>query len=383
MYYGDKRLLSFFILVCIVTVGLGGWSITGPTPAVHTSVFGCHTPQSRTQAIRIAAAWEAELVANLMVLGLTVYRAVRQTGTLAFTGSLWHVMLRDGERNVLRVVICLANLANMLMFYFGDMITSCDLPGLTSTISVVMITRLLLNLRAAASIDADGDLGTQTSQPGTLRFAHEWEASQLAVGLTLIIRIYAMYYGGKRLLSFFILVSIVTVGYGGWSVRGPTPAVHTTLFGCHTPQSRTQAIRIAAAWEAELVANTMVLGLTVYRAVKQTGTLAFTGSLWHVMLRDGEFPPLVQFTSGGVICLANLANILMFYFGDMITSCDLSGLTSTISVVMITRVLLNLRAAAASIDTDGDLSIQTSQPGILRFAHERETSVGWGQERST
>ncbi|KAJ6566235.1 hypothetical protein B0H19DRAFT_1257492 [Mycena capillaripes] len=160
---------------------------------------------------------------------------------------------------------------------------------------------------------------------------------QLGVGCTLILRVYAMYNCDKRLLSFFVLVSLVTVGLGGWSIMpsGPTPTVHTTLIGCHIPQSRTQSIRMAAAWEAELVCNTMVLGFTMYRAVRQTGTIILAGSLWHVMILDGESLspgpfPLYPFDALlPVICLANVANILMFYFGDMITSSDLAGLTST------------------------------------------------------
>ncbi|KAJ7464637.1 hypothetical protein FB451DRAFT_1264145 [Mycena latifolia] len=55
----------------------------------------------------------------------------------------------------------------------------------------------------------------------------------------------------------------------------------------------------------------------------------------------------------GVICLANLANILMYYFGDLNTASSLSALTMSLSVTMICRLMLNLHKAAAATDSPG------------------------------
>ncbi|KAJ7903226.1 hypothetical protein B0H13DRAFT_2274835 [Mycena leptocephala] len=183
---------------------------------------------------------------------------------------------------------------------------------------------------------------------------------QLAVGCTLILRVYAMYNCDKRILSFLMISGLVTVAVGAWSIMpsGPSPIVQTGVLGCHIGESQTQLIRMAAAWEVELVCNMIILGLTVYCAFTQArAAITFAGSLWHVMMRDS----VMYF---GIICLANLANILMFNLGDMITSSDLAGFTSTVSVVMISRLSLNLRAAASSPTIGDDFTY--SAPFILR-----------------
>ncbi|KAJ7671771.1 hypothetical protein B0H17DRAFT_193542 [Mycena rosella] len=58
-------------------------------------------------------------------------------------------------------------------------------------------------------------------------------------------------------------------------------------------------------------------------------------TLWRIIVRDGA----MYF---GIICLSNLANILMYYFGD-----QLSAFAVSLSVTMICRLMLNLHDAAA------------------------------------
>ncbi|KAJ7802176.1 hypothetical protein B0H13DRAFT_2389740 [Mycena leptocephala] len=144
---------------------------------------------------------------------------------------------------------------------------------------------------------------------------------QLAVGCTLILRVYAMYNCSKKVLCLLLFLSICTVGLGTWSAlpSGPAPTFQSSITGCLTLASKTQAMRMAAAWEAELACEILVLGLTIRR--------------------------VMYF---GVICLANLANILMLNFGNVITASNLASLAATISVVMISRLMLNLREAASS-----------------------------------
>ncbi|KAJ7864934.1 hypothetical protein B0H13DRAFT_2068436 [Mycena leptocephala] len=180
---------------------------------------------------------------------------------------------------------------------------------------------------------------------------------QLAVGCTLILRVYAMYNCDKRILTLLIISALVTVAVGAWSIMpsGPSPTVQTTVPGCHIGESRTQ-----------LVCNMIILGLTVYRAFTQArAAITFADSLWHVMMRDSKhiYPR--------IICLANLANILMF---NMITSSDLAGFTSTVSVVMISRLSLNLRAAASS-PTIGDGFTYSAQQDTLHFTQSTATGL--------
>ncbi|KAJ7478418.1 hypothetical protein FB451DRAFT_1396198 [Mycena latifolia] len=191
---------------------------------------------------------------------------------------------------------------------------------------------------------------------------------ELTVGCTLIRRVYAMYGFSKRILCLLVAAALIAVGLAVWSVAaaGPTPVLMVQLPGCQTLHSHTQSIRMAAAWVAELACETLVLGLTLFRAWDQTRSgIPLTSSLWTIMIRDGA----MYFT---IICLANLANILMFYFGDINTAGSVSWFTVMISVVMISRLMLHLRAVA----TDEDESPHSTRLGTLPFAMgEPEESV--------
>ncbi|KAJ6622439.1 hypothetical protein B0H10DRAFT_904091 [Mycena sp. CBHHK59/15] len=74
-----------------------------------------------------------------------------------------------------------------------------------------------------------------------------------------------------------------------------------------------------------------------------------------------------------MICLANLANILIFYLGDANTSGGLSWCTAAISVSMISRLMLNLHEAAAPED---ETDTHATNLGSIRFAHSRPEPEG-------
>ncbi|KAJ7734026.1 hypothetical protein DFH07DRAFT_130697 [Mycena maculata] len=99
----------------------------------------------------------------------------------------------------------------------------------------------------------------------------------------------------------------------------------------------------------------------MYRAYKRgREAIAASGSLWTVMIRDGA----MYF---GMISLANLANILVFYLGDSNTAGGLSWCTSAISVTMMVRLMLNLHQAAAPDEG----STHTTNLESIRFAYSR------------
>ncbi|KAJ6566234.1 hypothetical protein B0H19DRAFT_1066559 [Mycena capillaripes] len=147
---------NFASVAGLITVTIGAWSVVpaGPNPVVHVTLPGCHTPQSKAHSrldypalfisstTGMAAAWEAE------------YEAVPCT-------SGERPRMRNPNGN-------LANLANILMLNLN---TTGSLAWPTATISVVIISRLILNLHTAASLDPDGGPAHST-QLGTLQFAH-------------------------------------------------------------------------------------------------------------------------------------------------------------------------------------------------------------------
>ncbi|KAF7326746.1 hypothetical protein MVEN_02593600 [Mycena venus] len=192
---------------------------------------------------------------------------------------------------------------------------------------------------------------------------------QFTVGCTIILRVYAMYDLDKRVLACLLVPALVTVGVGVWSVLphntdGTSYDIDITFLGCHTPLSRTHDYRLAAAWGAELGCETIALCLTIYRSLKRVRVSRIFSyssvSLWEIMARDG-----VMYFS--VVCLANLANILMYHFGDFATAASLGWPTASISLVMITRMMLHLHAAAVQADNQLYSSI-TTRLATLEFA---------------
>ncbi|KAJ7815849.1 hypothetical protein B0H13DRAFT_2380816 [Mycena leptocephala] len=104
-----------------VIVSLSAWSVVpvGLAPVVRTKAPGCYVPQLKAQ------------------------------------------------------IIGLVNVANILMFYLGDIYTSNSLTWFTSAILVAMISRLMLNLHVAAIQGIPGSAPGQTDiELETVRFAH-------------------------------------------------------------------------------------------------------------------------------------------------------------------------------------------------------------------
>ncbi|KAF7351722.1 hypothetical protein MSAN_01605400 [Mycena sanguinolenta] len=126
------------------------------------------------------------------------------------------------------------------------------------------------------------------------------------------------------------------------------------LAGCHTAIPRTSALRLAGAWEAQLVCDTLVFALTVRCAyIQRRMSLRYRGTLVERMVTDGG----MYF---GIIVLANLANLLTFYVGDVLLSGLLSWFTTSLSVTLLSRLMLNLHEAA-------NVGIDTAEPNTMEL----------------
>ncbi|KAJ7501238.1 hypothetical protein B0H11DRAFT_2189146 [Mycena galericulata] len=157
---------------------------------------------------------------------------------------------------------------------------------------------------------------------------------------TLALRVCAMYGFNRRVLVSLGIAVVTTVSLGIWAVLGPDVTLETTLPGCFVTTSRPKAIRFAVAWEALLACDILILCLTLRHAVTYHRTVGLiSGSLFPIMVRDGA-------SYFGVLCVVNVANIVMLYSGDIITADSLVWFASAISVTMISRLMLNLHDAA-------------------------------------
>ncbi|KAJ6464975.1 hypothetical protein C8R45DRAFT_1023624 [Mycena sanguinolenta] len=106
-------------------------------------------------------------------------------------------------------------------------------------------------------------------------------ALEFSIGLTLFLRVYAMYNCNKRLLVVLIVVAIATASIAIWAVTDtiatPVSSIEYRGPGCYIPSAR-----------AQLGCEILVIVLTIYRAVQQNGfTLDSPSRLWRVMIRDG------------------------------------------------------------------------------------------------
>ncbi|KAJ6505842.1 hypothetical protein C8R47DRAFT_1209788 [Mycena vitilis] len=165
-------------------------------------------------------------------------------------------------------------------------------------------------------------------------------------GSILALRVYTMYNFSKTVLVFLTLAGMITVvlavvsipcgsllvqganvlAISQWSITGERVVV-TQESGCEYPVPKRNAIRgctmkiqpgllkmelflleMAGAWEAQLLCDVIVFVFTVIRSYREP--FKTPSSLLNHMARDGA----LYFA---VLALVNLANILMFYLGNV------------------------------------------------------------------
>ncbi|KAJ7759629.1 hypothetical protein B0H16DRAFT_1533963 [Mycena metata] len=165
---------------------------------------------------------------------------------------------------------------------------------------------------------------------------------QAFVEMTLGLRVLAMYGLNPWVGLPMGILGAVAAGLGLWTmIEYGAPQMLTVpgLPGCHTVIPKSTGLLLAAAWEAQVVLDTLVFGLTMYRAYMDRSTVSMiSGSLIRHMMRDGA----MYF---GIIVLANVADVLTIYLGDEIISGILSWWTTSLSVTLISRLNLNLQRA--------------------------------------
>ncbi|CAK5262451.1 unnamed protein product [Mycena citricolor] len=212
-----------------------------------------------------------------------------------------------------------------------------------------------------------GELTASSSRPSrcecdVLEMYHSFFSLviQIIIGVMLILRTYALYERSRRVLGFVVGVAALVIAVAVWAVvAGPTTAADVKMppldldRGCAAGVTRSQAAGLAIAWSSMMLFDCVIFVLTLYRALSRRRAMGF--QLLTVLLRDGA----IYF---GVMVLINVANILTFFMGkvdimftsDFLVACSscnqqpytkgvLATFTSTISSVMISRLMLNLR----------------------------------------
>ncbi|KAJ7934284.1 hypothetical protein B0H13DRAFT_2650231 [Mycena leptocephala] len=189
------------------------------------------------------------------------------------------------------------------------------------------------------------------------------------VDTTLGLHVLAMYGFDRRVLVPMLIISAISVALGLWTFielgePGMLTAPALNLTGCDTALPRATALREARSWEVQLLADTLIFGLTAYRAYADHKIMKLVeGSLIKRMMKDGA----MYF---GIIVLANLANVLTLYSGDILTAGSLAWWTTSLSVTLIARLGLNLQRAGAPQPTRTE-DLDSTELDVIRFKDPR------------
>ncbi|KAF8139312.1 hypothetical protein K438DRAFT_1996169 [Mycena galopus ATCC 62051] len=192
---------------------------------------------------------------------------------------------------------------------------------------------------------------------------------ELLVDTTLGLRVCAMYGFDPRVVVPMSIIVATAVALGLSTIiklgdPGMLTAPALNLTGCNTALPRATALRQARSWEGQLVADTLVFGLTAYRAYADHNVMKLVeSSLIKRMMKDGA----MYF---GIIVLANLANVFTLYFGDILTAGILAWWTTSLSVALIARLGLNLQRAGAPPPTRTE-DLDSTELEVIRFNEPR------------
>ncbi|KAJ3898022.1 hypothetical protein F5879DRAFT_1026733 [Lentinula edodes] len=165
----------------------------------------------------------------------------------------------------------------------------------------------------------------------------------LMIATFLTLRIYALYGCDRRLL--ILLSSLILIGIALAIVTDllasstPIPT-STPLDGCHDILALKDAALVAVGWEALLLYDLLLFGMTLakaYQARYQLGPRHIRGmSLISVIIRDGT----IYFA---IMSLVNFVNVFTFYVtGNYLLRAAFSPITSCLSVTIMSRLMLHL-----------------------------------------
>ncbi|KAJ7890122.1 hypothetical protein B0H14DRAFT_3429183 [Mycena olivaceomarginata] len=180
-------------------------------------------------------------------------------------------------------------------------------------------------------------------------------ATELAVSVVMIIRVYALYGRSARVLWWLIGIAACLTGLTVWGVGvGQHGHPLTVLSGCHFYIVRSASYPIA--WECLFAFDSIIFGLTVYNAYLTRRAVGPDQAMpiHRLMVRDGAFIRFIgelndrvpQTPQGAIyfaaMAFANLTNITTFFINGRLLPGSLATFATCTSVAMVTHLLLDL-----------------------------------------
>jgi hypothetical protein len=167
-----------------------------------------------------------------------------------------------------------------------------------------------------------------------VKFAGASTTSLVAVAeLIMILRVYALYLGNKKILVFLLFLLSGQVIASGWAVHNGMRVPQPPQFpGCVLTGKNTS---FAALWGAPLVTDSCIFLLTIWKTIRYMRRHGRMTAL-DILLRDGTLYFLTIF---GV----NLMNFLIYFtaVGDL--RAVGASFSQILTSIMISRLQLNLR----------------------------------------
>ncbi|KAG7090660.1 hypothetical protein E1B28_009759 [Marasmius oreades] len=140
---------------------------------------------------------------------------------------------------------------------------------------------------------------------------------QAVIGVTISLRVYALYGCNRRLLVIFMTVIVIAfITYMVlFAAADPDPS-SSPVYGCHSICDAASASKLVAGWGAILFFDAVLFGMTLFKAHQfkkdfdkvKVEMFSSTGSpsIRSIITRDGS----IYFAG---MALANLVNIVDFY----------------------------------------------------------------------
>ncbi|KAF8874535.1 hypothetical protein BD779DRAFT_251481 [Infundibulicybe gibba] len=195
------------------------------------------------------------------------------------------------------------------------------------------------NLEGLGSLSTrlDDELISQTASSKLQGLQPVTAAFPYGSGL-MTLRVYALYGCSYQILGGMVVVVVVLFTFACTALFSQKTTVVQPASACHVGLSYENSIRLVATWESLFAYDSMVFALTLIKTWRDGWNIKIRArrlTVITLLFRDGT----IYF---GVTALANLANILTFYFCGPHLRGGLSTFSSSISVTMLSRFMLNL-----------------------------------------
>ncbi|KAL4244464.1 hypothetical protein ABKN59_008689 [Abortiporus biennis] len=171
--------------------------------------------------------------------------------------------------------------------------------------------------------------------------------SHVIVGVVLVLRTFALYGRSFKILGFILIVSMPLIGTAVWSLFSQRIDDENVVLGCNTAAAKGSGVRLAIPWEAIVCFDVLIFTLTVVKTIRERRsehTIVF-GHFGSIIFRDAA----IYFAT---MACVNIANAATFYVPSPSIEGCLSSLSTSVSVSLTSRLLINLQKKTLGRSTE-------------------------------